>query len=130
MFFVQKLEPATGAPGCGQTDPDSRPCSPEPPSQGSRKVVSSHYIKGKLRESFTGTVVRAMRDKKDWIWSVQLHKHPKPIGEVKVRLGNTRGFYQTALVRVDVIPNSSSDRTPRHVIGMGAEGASGKRKRE
>ena len=124
MFFVMKYGPAPCA-GNAKSDPDSRSCSPE------RDVlVGSEWIKGKMRDRFTGTVVRKMREGKVWMSTVRLDNYPLDIDEVKVRLGNTHGFYQRARVHVDVVPNSSADRRPRHVIGMGVEGASGKRKRD
>jgi len=127
MFFVQEFGPAPRA-GNAKADADSRSCSPEP-----LVLINSKWIKGKLRESFTGTVVRVAQDGTVWVPRVRLHDYPLDIPEVKVRLGNIRGFHEHARVNVDVVPNYSADRTPRHVIGMGAVGAAGacaKRKRD
>ena len=129
IFFVQELEPAPGTLGCGKSDADSRSCSPEPPAQASRKVVGSKWIKGKLRLSFKGTVVMAGRHNGRLRYTVILKDGPLKFAEVKVHLGNTHGFDGIEDVRVDVIPNSNSDRRSRHAIGMGIYGDSAKRKR-
>ena len=130
MFFVQKLAPAPSALGSGKSAADSRSCSPEPASQTPRTVVGSEWIKGKLRFSYNGRVVRTQREQGRWMYTVRLENCPPPVAEVRVRLGNTRGFDGQDNVCVDVIPNSFSDQKARHAIGMGVEAASGKRKRE
>jgi len=130
IFFVKKYEPAPGTLGCGKSGADSRSCSPEPLSQASRKVVGSEWIKGKLRVSFTGKIVMVGRHHGRFLYTVELNNCPAEFAEVKVRLGNTHGFDTNDNVRVDVIPNSYSDRRARHVIGMGVVGASAKRKRD
>ena len=130
IFFVQKFEPAPGTLGCGKSAADSRSCSPEPVSQAPRMVVGSEWIKGKLRKSFTGTIVMVGRHQGRFLYTVKLENCPPQFAEVKVRLGNTFGFDRNDRVCVDVIPNSYSDRTGLHVIGMGVVGASAKRKRD
>jgi hypothetical protein len=129
VFFVQKLEPLQPTAPCGNSAADSRSCSPEPVSQAARTVVGSEWIKGKIRASFTGTVVMVGRERGRVLYTVRLDQRPADIAEVKVRLGNTFGFDGNDKVCVDIIPNSNTDPTSRHVIGMGVVGASGKRKR-
>ena len=128
MFFKQKFGNAACAIGNAKSNADSRSCSPEP-----LLLINSKWIKGKLRKSFTGTVVRLAQDGTVWVPRVHLDNYPLDIAEMTVRLGNRHGFHPDARVRVDVVQNSPLDRRPQHVINMDVVGAAKtytKRKRD